>query len=624
MSAPLAQQVLDQVKLTWAAPPDETVSESAAKYRRVAGSSPFPGQWKNETTPYLVEIMDCDDDPEIHTIVIMKASRVGATEAFICVFSKRVHGDPRNMLYVQTSDGEAIKFAKLLLNPAIDATPTLKALVTEQTRRNKDASTTLLKMFPGGSLSIVGAQSPLAFRMVATPIVFCDDIDGFPDDVGEEGDPVDLAKSRAKNFWDKKVYLASTPTIAGASRIESNFNDSDQRYYRVPCQKCGKMQRLVWAQMKWQKGKPETARYVCNNTACKHKHDEWEKIAMLAQGKWKATKPFNGIAGFHLSRLYSPFVPWVEMVEDWLKAQGNPKRMKVFINHQLAECWNTRDTIEHDHETLYNTRREHYPKNADGFRLIPQGALCLTAGVDVQHDRFAIEILAHGVNEETWSYDYREIPADTSLVKQFHEVLDPIWAQTYAHEAGIKFKIVAACVDSSDGARTTQVYKYAKKMLARHVYAIKGRGGKGIPVGGAGTKQKIGDTDETVSLYIVGTDTAKHDLFAHLSIAKHGPGYQHFPFHYDEHYFEMLTAERAVLKKERGRKVLKFEEKPGHPRNEALDCRVYAMAAYEISGVDLQYCKQCIDEAIAESRAASPAKKKTKQKGIRMLSKGVR
>jgi phage terminase large subunit GpA-like protein len=248
--------------------------------------------------------------------------------------------------------------------------------------------------------------------------------------------------------------------------------------------------------------------------------------------------------------------------------------------------------------------------------------LCLVAGIDVQHDRFAIELLGIGLDDETWSLDYTEIPADTSLVSQFEDRLDPLLATKFLHETGLEFRIVACCIDSGDGARTQQVYEYCEKRLINGVYAIKGRAGKEIPLAGSPSKQKIGETGRTISMYTVGTDTAKHEIFAHLAVAEQGPGYMHFPHHYKHGYFDMLTAERAVRRKEKGRGVLKFEMRPGHVRNEALDCRVYAMAAFEISGANLQTCQQLINDAVNATKS-DQTKKQPKKRGVRMISKGV-
>jgi len=635
MSVSPCKDLLQECRGTWAPPPDLKVSEWAEQKRRVARSSPVPGNWRNDTTPYLTDVMDWKNDPEFHTGVFMKASRVGATESIINMVGYHVDMDPIDMMYTQTSDNEARKFAKKLWNPARDATPVLAEKVADTRTRDNESSTTLMNMFPGGSFTIAGGSSAKPFRMVAVPFVIGDDIDGMPDDVDGEGDPIELLISRAKNFWNRKIFLSSTTTVKGQSRIDNWFQKSDKRYYYVPCQnpKCKLHNvtqksggfRLVWSLMNY-KEDPKNPFISCPE--CKFKHyDALHKRSMLLGGKWRATQESDGIAGFHLSRMYSPFIPWEEMVSDWKKVQGNPKELKVFINHALAEPWEEEDVIELDYEMLYNRRREKYPTGPDGQTIVPGGVCCITAGVDVQHDRFEIETVGWGLNGESWSLGYYRIPADTMNQEAFDEHLDPLWERVYPHESGVNLRIVAVAIDSGDGARTAQVYKYCHPRFTGHVFAIKGRGGPSVPLTGNPTKQKIEGQyfqgkEKTVMLYSVGVDTAKHDIFGKLKVSQIGPGYQHFPHNRSIEYFKTLTAEKAVLRKVNGRMVRRFEQI--RDRNEGLDLRVYATAALEICGADLELCRQYIDKEV-ENIKSETAGKTTKRKGRkRNLSKGLK
>ena len=634
MTKPLTQSLLDECRLTWRPPPDIKVSQWAEKKRRVARSSPVPGAWRNDTTPYLIDIMDWKNDPDFHTAVFMKASRLGATEAVINMVGYHVDLDPLDIMYVQTSDNEARKFAKKLWNPAKEATPVLSEKISDTKTRDSESSTTLLQMFPGGSFNIAGGSSAKPFRMVAVPFVIGDDIDGMPDDVDGEGDPVELLISRCKNFWNRKIFLASTTTIKGQSRIDNWFQKSDKRYFFLPCQnkKC-KLHtvtkkkggfRLTWSMVNY-KTDPKNPFISCPDCGFKH-YDAKHKRTMLAGGLWRATAESDGIAGFHLSRMYSPFIPWEEMVSDWKKVQGKPRELKVFINHALAEPWEEDDVIELDYEVLYNRRREKYPQAPDGSLVIPNGVCCITAGVDVQHDRFEIEIVGWGIKGESWSLGYYKIPANTQSEESYETHLDPLWTRVYPHESGVNLRVIAVAVDSGDGARTNQVYKYCQPRWSAGIYAIKGSSNANAPLAGNPTNQKIkGQADEgheiAVKLYSIGTDTAKHDIFGRLKTSKVGAGYQHFPEERSLEYFKMLTAEKAVMRKSNGRLVRKFEKI--RDRNEALDLRVYAFGALEISGADPELCRQYIDREVINQKNRGTATKKPKRNG-RTISKGVK
>jgi phage terminase large subunit GpA-like protein len=138
----------------------------------------------------------------------------------------------------------------------------------------------------------------------------------------------------------------------------------------------------------------------------------------------------------------------------------------------------------------------------------------------------------------------------------------------------------ATCVDSG-GHFTNAVYSYCKKNYARRVFAIKGVGGEGKAIVGRPSKNNIGKC----LLFPVGVNTAKDLLFARMRIKDEGAGYIHFHDDLHDEYFRQLTAEKIVTKFVRGYKQRIFQKI--RPRNEALDCFVYALAAYAILNIDV-------------------------------------
>ena len=77
--------------------------------------------------------------------------------------------------------------------------------------------------------------------------VYGDEVDRWEVDIGEEGDPIELAETRGSTFGrNAKFYFSSSPTIKGASRISDLFESSNQRYFYVPCSQCRHMQVLEW------------------------------------------------------------------------------------------------------------------------------------------------------------------------------------------------------------------------------------------------------------------------------------------------------------------------------------------------------------------------------------------
>jgi phage terminase large subunit GpA-like protein len=357
--------------------------------------------------------------------------------------------------------------------------------------------------------------------------------------------------------------------VKGLSRIERAFERSDQRYYHVACPHCGEFAPILWRNLRWDEGQPETAALYCES--CGAEIAEQHKEELLAGGKWMRTQPDSEIRGYHLSGLYSPlgWYSWADAVTDFLEAKRiGPEGMKTWVNTVLGETWKeSGETVEED---AILARCESYPA------AVPAAAVALTAGIDVQDDRIEMEVVGWAEGEESWGVDYKVLYGDPG---QSHvwQLLEEALSEFYDHENGHRIKVAAACIDS--GHATQQVYEFAKRRRPRPVYAIKGMAGTGRPIVSAPSKRKTGRAKRPVTVFLAGVDEAKTLLYSRLRITEPGPGYCHFPIHaaHDVEYFKQLTAEKAVTRFTRGfprREWVKVRS-----RNEALDCRVYAMAA---------------------------------------------
>lgn len=516
--------------------------------------------------------MNAVADPDIETVVVMSSAQVGKTEIVNNIVGFHIHQDPCPLLVLMPTLEMGHAWSKDRLAPLLRDTPALRDKIKEP--RSKNSGNTLLhKTFSGGHLTVAGSNSPASLSSRPIRVVLADEVDRYPPSAGTEGDPVSLAKKRSQTYWNRKLVMTSTPTNKGASRIELEFDSSDQRYFHVPCPHCGESQRLMWSNVKWLKDEdgenlPDTAQYACER--CGGLWSEVERHAAVKKGKWVATQPANGRAGFHLSELYSPWSSLPSIVRAFLEAKGNPELLKTWVNTSLGETWEDDDGETVDHVGLY-ARREEYPAQ------VPADALLLTAGVDVQHDRFEVEVVAWCDGERSFNVDYMVIPGDTTKDEAWQWLDDALWGNRYMHETGTEMHITSVGIDSGD--QTTRVYEYVKRHRHRRLFALKGVAGPGRPVVQKSFRQK-GKARRPVDLYTVGVDDAKAVIYARLKIEEVGPGYCHFPLERDMEYFDQLTAEKLVTKFHKG--FPRKEWQKSRPRNEALDCRVYAYAALKI------------------------------------------
>ncbi|HYN40076.1 MAG TPA: phage terminase large subunit family protein, partial [Rhodospirillales bacterium] len=144
-----------------------------------------------------------------------------------------VHHAPGPMLAVQPTVSLAKIFSQQRVAPLTEDTPAVRARVAPA--RSRDSGNTVLsKEFPGGILVMTGANSAVGLRSMPVRYLFLDEVDAYPASADDEGDPVALAEARTRTFtWRRKVFLVSTPTIKGLSRIERQYEASDQRRYFV-------------------------------------------------------------------------------------------------------------------------------------------------------------------------------------------------------------------------------------------------------------------------------------------------------------------------------------------------------------------------------------------------------
>lgn len=568
-------------------PSDMTVSAWADQHRVLPSTSAEPGPWRTERTPYLREIMDrlSPQDP-CEVVVIMKGAQLGLTSVAENWMGHAIHLDPGPALLVQPTWSTARDYARDRINPLCTDTPALRELVGAQTSR-RSGTTTTRKQFPGGFLVITGANSAAELRSKAIRRLVLDEVDGYPADVDGEGDPVALALKRTATFSNRKVLIFSTPTVRGTSRIEAElagtleqqelgFSPTDQRKYFVPCPRCGTLQTLEWEHVVWSElgREPHDAAYVCPH--CGDVIEQHEKDWMLQRGEWQATAESSNpkVTGYHISGLYRPhgWRSWGDIAADWVKATRTKDTalQRVLVNTDLAQTWDLVDGHSVDPGSLA-WRVEDYGASC------PAGVIFVTAGVDVQGDRLEVEIVGWGVEEESWSLDYRVIAGDPGG-HEVWSVLDALLLERRPHPTQSEgVSVMAACVDA--GFMTQRVCEFTRERRQRRVWATKGVASTAHSPHPIWNNRPGKPMHGKFDVYAVGVDTAKELLAARLQIEEPGPGYCHFGGpHNDDRYFAQLTAERLRTRYHNGRAV-HFWWKPDNRRNEALDCRVYATAA---------------------------------------------
>jgi len=600
-------------------PPDDlTVSQWAEQKRRLsAEASAEPGPWRTSRTPYLREPMDSFTDPKVRHIVMVAASQVGKSEFLNNAIGYIIDEDPGSILFVHPTTIDAKEYSKLRIAPMVRDCPTLKKKVADP--KSRDSGNTILqKTYPGGILTMCGSTEAHALASKPIRYVFGDERDRWALSAGNEGDPWDLAMARQTTFYNAKACEVSTPTVKNASAIAAAYSTGTMERWKSKCPHCGGYHEIRWEDIRYEYDEKvvagaktytvQSVYYVCPECGC-----ITDEITMKRQpAHWEADNPDayqNGTRSFWLNAFVSQWASWASIVLKFLNALGSTKKLQVVYNTCFGELWEDRGDLQ-DEDSLMS-RREEYEAE------LPDGVLVLTMGIDTQDDRLEFEIVGHGHFGETWGIKKGIImgrPDDHSVWAEMDDILDHI----YRFKNGVGLRVSMAFMDEG-GHFTMEVRNECQKRISKKLFAIKGRGGPDIPFVSVPKKQKITINNRVIGAcwqYQIGVDSGKQIIMDNLKVQTPGSKYCHFPKRddYSGGYFAGLLSEHLTYNAEKKQPWV-WEKIPGHERNEALDCRNYALAAFKALPVNLDAVAKRIREASEAGRkevaAVSQAPKKT-------------
>jgi terminase, large subunit len=563
------------------------VSEWAESKRIIPiGLSPFPGLWQNNRTPYLTEIMDgfsvSDDTKEI---VFMKGAQIGATTGILeNIIGYIIDHEPAPTMYVSADKGLVESSIELKLDRMLESSGLSHKIFSQSEKHHnkKTGDTKTKKEFPGGFLLAAGANSAAKLRSISIKYLLLDEVDGFPNTIGNEGDPVKIAEKRTTAFEaNKKILYISTPLAEETSKIKKLFEQGDQRYFYVPCPHCNHYQRLEFQNLKWQLDENQnliydSVYYECEE--CKKEIKNFHKNNILGKGQWRATaiarKP--NYKSYHLNSLYSPagMLNWETIIVEFIEIKDDPLSLQTFMNLRLGITWEERGSAP-KYERIMLRRKDYQ------LEVVPKDVCFLTLGVDVQENRIECELVGWCKDKISYSLSYNVFEGDTALLNSssWRKLYDYILTTFYNYNQTKEYNIIMAMIDSSF--RTNIVNSFCDQ-FETGVYPI--QGANYLSHGEVFRTHKA-KSHNNITRFDLATDLLKDEIYGFLkreiSTDNTVPlGYSYFPMEYGEQYFKMLTAEEKKEQKNKISGKLKFSYYlPYKTRNEALDCRVYNLAA---------------------------------------------
>lgn len=574
-------------------PPDDlTVTQWAeAKRRLSAESAAEPGPWRTERTPYLREPMDAFTDPKVRHIVMVAASQVGKSEFLNNCIGYIIDEDPGSILFIHPTTIDAQEYSKLRIAPMLRDSPALRQKIAAP--KSRDSHNTILqKAYPGGILTMCGSTEAHALASKPIRYVFGDERDRWATSAGNEGDPWDLAMARQTTFYNAKAVEVSTTTIKNASAIEAAYYTGTMERWNSKCPHCGEYHEIRWSDIRFEYDeiivshkktyKVKKVYYTCPGCGCISTEAEMKR----APAKWIAENPEaygQGTRSFWLNAFVSQWASWESIVLKYLNALGSTKKMQVVFNTCFGEPWEDRGDIEDEDSLL--ARREDYGKDKNGEPVeLPAGVLVLTAGVDTQDDRMEYEIVGHGFFGETWGIEKGIVmgrPDDDATWNKLDEV---VFDRVMRFENGVGLRVSMSFVDEG-GHFTQSVRAQCNARISKKVFCIKGMPGQDKPYISPPKKQKIFVNQIAVGTcwqYQLGVDSGKEIIMDNLRVQTPGQKYCHFPKRddYGSAYFAGLLSETKVYDPNK-KQPWSWKKIPGHERNEPLDCRNYALAAFK-------------------------------------------
>lgn len=471
---------------------DLSTRDWAETYRFLSATvTTRPGKMDCSITPWMIYLMECLDNPEVHIIVGKKSAQISWTETINNWLGRTIHLDPRNIMIVFPRAKSASDFFKEKLKVFLESTKVLSDLVGNLNKISHNHIP-----FPNGFLKLVTAGSADALKSSVIHYIIVEEPTGVKEDVNNQGDGMSILKQRFKSVPDYKIVFGGTCGDENFCQVHIAYEQSNKMEYMVPCHECGEFHSLTFDNLKANTYSdnridpkygiydPSTAFYQCPHCysiwTFEQKNQNVSNALNYFNKGWTPTNPeVTDVYGFAFNELLSCFKNsnFTNLMQDKLAAlvafeAGKEGLMKSFINNRVGLAYSPRFSGL-DLKQLIDLRTN-YPE-----KIIPYAGLVLTAGIDVQHNRFAIVVRAWGRDNNSWLVEWTEIFGNVLDGSDIvWEKLDNFLTQKYPHVSGKNrfLKISAATIDSADGNTAELVYKFCRNMQSKGFPILPGKG----------------------------------------------------------------------------------------------------------------------------------------------------
>lgn len=605
--------------------------------------SAFPGKFSFDLTPYWREPLDCANP--LHPakeVSVMKGAQLGGTVAVLNpIVAYTIAKHPGNIMFL-TGHSELSEASMLKIDTMIDNCGIRHMIVPNVMRKKNSRSgdTNKGKEFSGGDLKSGSVTNHNLLRQHDVMIMIVDDYDAAPSSSRHAGATRELVQKRTSAFaHKKKIYWVSSPQITGQSNIEEVFLLGDQRYYYVPCPKCGEFIKLEWnidiegtdgkekGGIFWKNDKVgrvdrHSVGYVCQK--CSGFFDDTHKYEINLAGFWQptVTAKEEDHYSYQISSLYAPpgMDSWAYYAQQFInanpdKAKRHEKKHQTFMNVVLGLTYRQQGTAPEANQLQQNIRNYEVLSLPDKMSIDDGNGhiVLITCACDlngkIDDARLDYEVVAwtesgssysilHGnigtfiprenskrkkIDREHWTYEPNK---SNSVWPEFDKVLNTIF-----NTGGRQMKIFISGVDT--GHFTSQAYDYIDKSNF-NIVGLKGKDeDKFLRYGVDLPSFKM--ARERSNLYLVEVNMLKDKLAESIDLKwdsgnddSQPPGFMNFPtptsgLYLFNNFFSHFESEHKIIEEKEDKSIAsRWVKKTSTSQNHFWDCRVYNIALKDI------------------------------------------
>lgn len=583
----------------------EPTSQWAAKHRKLTSEdSSSPGEWRNEKTPWLVDVMDdMSDGSPVWKQTLVSGAQNGKTSAGLNVIAAWMAQSPAPTMIVLPNGTIAKEFGEQRLGPLIRTTKQLRKTLIKDLQR--------YKVFLGGAIFMASAESGNDLRSKPIKNLYMDEIDGMPHEIKGEGSPISLAINRTNTFKAKrKIFLTSTPTEETTSAIWKEYLAGTMELFFVPCPHCHQEIVFEIEGLKWDRENlsriEETVHYEC--TECAKPIYEHQKTAMTRNGQWKPTRKDlenvqEGVVSRRINSLYNPpdWISWVDIAYEFEASYRSPSKWRDFLNTKLALP--VREATEKvDWESVYHRGtigEMPYTMLPNGCTIVPKGVLFLTGGIDVGSNHIEVGVWGWGRNRHRWLIDHYRIDGNTQLQSTWDDLSLHV-RHMYTNYQGVEMQVRPYLIDTSYIPEKVKPWIRTQNQLI--VMGVDPMADKPNPVRidtqadptphGGQKKSTVGG----LKMIFLDVSYFKAELMGALSIPEpeahtHAPmDWVHMPLHggsFTKEIAQQLVSEQKVIHRDKNGSIRKITwDRIDGRRAEVLDDHNYARGGARLRGWD--------------------------------------